>query len=203
MQITGKDFARKAMRALTKQKAVVAVLVMLFGMLFSKTNFYTPYNILSVLKDSGVNLIIAFGVTLPRHLRGVRPVRRRRHVPFGNRFDSADQPGSGNPPGDFNRGAPRALSSDLSTDFWWCSKRRKRLLSRWAMGMLIKGVCQQLTDAHPISSTNMAFMTISNGKLIGNIPNLAVIMVVFGVLMYLLLRFTGYGRTALCHRRRL
>ena len=38
-------------------------------------------------------------------------------------------------------------------------------------------------------------MMISNGKLIGNIPNLAVIMVIFGVLMYLLLRFTGYGRT--------
>jgi len=61
-------------------------------------------------------------------------------------------------------------------------------------GMLIKGVCQQLTDAHPVSCTNMEFMKIANGKIGGVIPNLAVIMIVFGLLVYAVLRFTSYGR---------
>jgi ribose transport system permease protein len=37
---------------------------MLIVMLFSKTNFYSAYNLLDVLKYAAVNEIIAFGVTL-------------------------------------------------------------------------------------------------------------------------------------------
>ena len=62
------------------------------------------------------------------------------------------------------------------------------------MGMLIKGVCQQLTDAHPVSCTNMEYMKIANGKIGGVIPNLAVYMIVIGLLIYSLLRFTSFGR---------
>jgi ribose transport system permease protein len=40
----------------------------------------------------------------------------------------------------------------------------------------------------------MEFMNISNGKLFGVLPNLAVIMLVLGVLVYCLLRYTSFGR---------
>ena len=61
-------------------------------------------------------------------------------------------------------------------------------------GMLIKGINQQLTDAHPVSCTNMEFMKIANGKIGGVIPNLALFMIVIGLLVYALLRYTSYGR---------
>jgi len=64
MQVTTERFGRRVLRAVTKQKAVVAILVMLIAMIFFKTNFYTSYNLLNVLKDAAVNEIIAFGVTL-------------------------------------------------------------------------------------------------------------------------------------------
>ena len=62
------------------------------------------------------------------------------------------------------------------------------------MGMLLKGVCQQLTNAHPLTSTVPAFMKISNGKLFGSIPLLVVYMIVLFVLFFCLLRFTSFGR---------
>ena len=64
MQTTFAAFGKRSLRALTRQKAVIAILAMLILMLFFKTNFYTSYNLLNVLKDAAVNEIIAFGVTL-------------------------------------------------------------------------------------------------------------------------------------------
>ncbi len=62
MQTTMLSFGKRTLRAITKQKAVIAIIVMLITMLFFKTNFYTTYNLLNVLKDAAVNEIIAFGV---------------------------------------------------------------------------------------------------------------------------------------------
>ena len=62
MQVTTERFDRRVLRAVTKQKAVVAIFVMMIAMIFFKTNFYTSYNLLNVLKDAAVNEIIAFGV---------------------------------------------------------------------------------------------------------------------------------------------
>ena len=45
----------------TKQKAFVAILVMLIGMLFSGTQFYTTYNLLDMLNSTSILLILAFG----------------------------------------------------------------------------------------------------------------------------------------------
>ena len=64
MQTTFAAFGKRSLRALTKQKAIIAILIMLIVMLFFKTKFYTSYNLLNVLKDAAVNEIIAFGVTL-------------------------------------------------------------------------------------------------------------------------------------------
>jgi ribose transport system permease protein len=61
-------------------------------------------------------------------------------------------------------------------------------------GKLIKGINQQLTDAHPVSCTNMEFMKIANSKIGGVIPTLALYMIVIGLLVYALLRYTSYGR---------
>ena len=51
-----------------------------------------------------------------------------------------------------------------------------------------------ITDAHPVSPTNINFMKIGNGKIFGVIPNLVVITIVVGVLAHCLLRYTQFGR---------
>ncbi len=194
MQMLSKGYANRVLRALTKQKAVIAILVMLFGMLFSNTNFYTPYNLLSILKDSGVNLIIAFGVTLTVICAGCDLSVGGVMCLSGIVTIELINLGLAIPLAILIAVASGAFVGFIN-GFLVVQQKTEAFIITLGMGMLIKGVCQQLTDAHPVSSSNMSFMMLSNGKLIGNIPNLAVIMVIYGVLIYLLLRFTGYGRT--------
>lgn len=184
---------KRMLGALTKQKAVLAILTMLVVMLFFPTKFYTSYNLLSVLKDSAVNEIIAFGVTLAvicggcdlsvgsiMCLSGILAIQM------------------------INAGTPMAVAIVLAVlsgavvgfinGFFVVMQRTEAFIITLGTGMLLKGVCQQLTDAHPVSCTNMLFMKIANGKIFGVIPNLALYMVIVGALIYCLLRFTSFGR---------
>ncbi len=193
MQTTMLSFGKRTLRAITKQKAVIAIMVMLIGMLFFKTNFYTSYNLLSILKDAAVNEIIAFGVTLTviaagcdLSVGGVMCLSGITAIQMMN--------------GGMNMWLAIIFSVLIGAavgfinGFFVVQQKTEAFIITLGTGMLIKGVCQQLTDAHPVSCTNMEFMKIANGKIGGVIPNLAVIMIVFGVLVYALLRFTSYGR---------
>ena len=193
MQTTFAAFGKRSLRALTRQKAVIAILAMLLLMLFFKTNFYTSYNLLNILKDAAVNEIIAFGVTLTVIAAGC----------------------------DLSVGGVMCLSGIVSIqlinggmDIWLAiviavlsgaavgfvngflvvQQKTEAFIITLGTGMLIKGINQQLTDAHPVSCTNMEFMKIANSKIGGVIPNLALYMIVIGLLLYALLRFTSYGR---------
>ena len=193
MQTTFAAFGKRSLRALTRQKAVIAILAMLVLMLFFKTNFYTSYNLLNVLKDAAVNEIIAFGVTLTVIAAGC----------------------------DLSVGGVMCLSGIVSitlintgmnmwlaiviavlsgalvgfvNGFLVVQQKTEAFIITLGTGMLIKGINQQLTDAHPVSCTNMEFMKIANGKIGGVIPNLALFMIVIGLLVYALLRYTSYGR---------
>ncbi|HRX58843.1 MAG TPA: ABC transporter permease [Eubacteriales bacterium] len=193
MQTSILSFGKRTLRALTRQKAVIAIIAMLILMLFFKTNFYTSYNLLNVLKDAAVNEIIAFGVTLTviaagcdLSVGGVMCLSGITAIQM------------------MNGGMSMWLAITLSiligaligfiNGFFVVQQRTEAFIITLGMGMLLKGVCQQLTDAHPVSCTNMEFMKIANGKIGGVIPNLAVIMIVFGVLVYALLRYTSFGR---------
>lgn len=193
MQTTFTAFGKRSLRAVTKQKAVIAILAMLILMLFFKTNFYTSYNLLNILKDAAVNEIIAFGVTLTVIAAGC----------------------------DLSVGGVMCLSGIVSitlintgmnmwlaiviavlsgalvgfvNGFLVVQQKTEAFIITLGTGMLIKGINQQLTDAHPVSCTNMEFMKIANGKIGGVIPNLALYMIVIGLLVYALLRYTSYGR---------
>ena len=193
MQTTFAAFGKRSLRAVTKQKAVIAILAMLLLMLFFKTNFYTSYNLLNILKDAAVNEIIAFGVTLTVIAAGC----------------------------DLSVGGVMCLSGIVSitlintgmnmwlaiviavlsgalvgfvNGFLVVQQKTEAFIITLGTGMLIKGINQQLTDAHPVSCTNMEFMKLANGKIGGVIPNLALFMIVIGLLVYALLRYTSYGR---------
>jgi ribose transport system permease protein len=193
MQSTLAAFGKRSLRALTKQKAALAILAMLIAMLFFDTKFYSSYNLLSVLKDAAVNEIIAFGVTLTviaagcdLSVGGVMCLSGIVSIQL------------------INSGMPIWLAILLAVlcgsivgfinGFLVVQQRTEAFIITLGMGMLIKGVNQQLTDAHPISCTNMEFMKIANGKVGGVIPNLALYMIIIGLLVFALLRFTSYGR---------
>jgi ribose transport system permease protein len=193
MQTSIAVFSRRALRTLTKQKAVIAILALLILMLFFKTNFYTSYNLLSVLKDAAVNEIIAFGVTLTviaagcdLSVGGVMCLSGIVAIQL------------------MNKGMSMPLSISIAVlsgavvgfinGFLVVQQKTEAFIITLGTGMLIKGINQQLTDAHPVSCTNMEFMKIANGKVGDVIPNLALYMIVIGLLVYALLRYTSYGR---------
>jgi len=193
MQTSIAVFSRRALRTLTKQKAVIAILALLILMLFFKTNFYTSYNLLSVLKDAAVNEIIAFGVTLTVIAAGcdlsVGAVMCLSGIVAIQLM---------------NKGVSMPLSISIAVlsgavvgfinGFLVVQQKTEPFIITLGTGMLIKGINQQLTDAHPVSCTNMDFMKIANGKVGDVIPNLALYMIVIGLLVYALLRYTSYGR---------
>ncbi len=193
MQTTFAAFGKRSLRALTRQKAVIAILAMLILMLFFKTNFYTSYNLLNILKDAAVNEIIAFGVTLTviaagcdLSVGGVMCLSGIVSIQLIN--------------GGMNMWLAILLAVlsgaavGFINGFLVVQQKTEAFIITLGTGMLIKGINQQLTDAHPVSCTNMEFMKIANGKIGGVIPNLALYMIVIGLLVYALLRYTSYGR---------
>lgn len=176
----------------TKQKALLAVALMFLLMLFFETNFYTAYNLLDMLKSASIMEILAFGVTLTiicggcdlsiggtLCLSGITTVMM------------------------INAGTPILLAILVSTmlggavgfvnGFFIVQQRTEPFIITLGMGMLLKGICQQITDAHPIACTNLNFMMIANGK-VGQAPNLVLIMLAVLILTYCILRFTSFGR---------
>ena len=61
------------------------------------------------------------------------------------------------------------------------------------MGMLVQGIALQLTNAVNVSANDPNFQRIANDTLLG-IPYIAFFTLVLGVLAFLILRFTGFGR---------
>ena len=193
MQTSIIGFGHRAWRSITKQKAVIAIIVMFVGMLFFDTNFYTSYNLLNVLKNAAVNEIIAFGVTLTviaagcdLSVGGVMCLSGIVAIKLMN--------------GGMNMW-PAILLAILSgalvgfiNGFLVVQQKTEAFIITLGIGMLLKGVNQELTDAHPVSCINPDFMKIANSKIGGVIPTLAIYMIVIGVLLYALLRYTSYGR---------
>ena len=162
----------KAKQVLLKQKAVLAILAMLILMLFFNTQFYSVYNWMNVFRSATVQGIIAMGVTITVLM--------------------------------INSGMPIAVAClcallagaavGLVNGFLVVHQRTEPFIITLGMGTLLKGICQQLTDAHPIACTNMEFMKISNTKIFGQIPILVLYMAVILVIFFCVLRFTTYGR---------
>lgn len=186
------SFGAKTLRFIVRQKAVVAILLMLVTMLFFDTGFYTKYNILDMLNSAAILEIMAFGVTLTIICGGI----------------------------DFSVGAMMSLSGIITIILMrsmplWCAiaisilcgaltgfvngflvvqHKTEPMIITLGMGMLLKGIAQQITDAHPVPAMNLKFMKLANGKMIAGVPNLIVIMLVMLVLFHCILRFTSFGR---------
>lgn len=178
-------------KIVTKQKAFIAILAMLVGMLFSHTNFYTAYNLLDMLNSTSILLILAFGVTFTvisggcdlsiggtLVVSGILAIKLLDVMPMGLAILIAVLFG--------------ALVGFIN-GFFVVQQKTEPFIITLGMGLMLTGVAQQLTDAHPLPAKNPDFMMIGNGDVYG-VPNLVLIMLVCFGTSYWLMRYTQFGR---------
>jgi ribose transport system permease protein len=174
-----------------RQKAFVAIIVMMGVMLFSGTQFYSAYNLLDMLNSTSILLILSFGVTLTiiaggcdlsiggiLVVSGILSIKLQDFMPMGLAILCAIVFG---------------IAVGFVNGFLVVHQKTEPFIITLGMGLLLTGVAQQLTNAHPVPAKNPAFMMIGNGDFHG-VPNLVIIMAVCFGLSYWLMRYTQFGR---------
>ena len=189
----GKDFAKKLGKLAAKQKAFIAIVVIFIAMAFFRTNFYTAYNLLDMLNSATVNMVVAFGLTMVIIAKGIDLSVGGTLVVSGITVIKL-----------INLGLPIWVAIlgallvgaviGVINGYFVVYRKKEPFIITLAMGIVLTGLAMQITDAHPVSPSNLQFMMIGNGKLFGVIPNLVLIMIVLFVLTYSLLRYTQFGR---------
>lgn len=182
----------KLLNIATKQKATIAVLAMLFMMLFFKTNFYTSFNLFDLLNSASILMIMAFGITLviiaggidlsiggTLVVAGIVVIKLLDYMPIWLAIIGA-----------LIAGAMIGAVNGYLVVY----QKTEPFIITLGMGMLLTGVAQQLTDAHPIAAKNFSFMMIANGRTFGVIPNLVIIMLIVFFITWWILRHTQFGR---------
>ena len=182
-------------KIVSKQKALIAVLLMLILMAFSRTNFYTPFNIVDMLNSSSILLILAFGVTMTvisggcdLSIGGVMVVSGIIAIRLIN---------------DLQMNIALAIAVSLIfgavigfiNGFLVVHQKTEPFIITLGMGMALTGLAQQLTNARPVTCDNEAFTLISNGKIIPGVTNLVMIMLVLFVISHYVMRYTQFGRS--------
>jgi ribose transport system permease protein len=189
--MTGNGIGARLYSIVMRQKALGAVIVMMVIMLFSGTHFYTAYNLLDMLNSTSILLILSFGVTLTiiaggcdlsiggiLVVSGILSIKLQDLMPMEFAIALAVLFGA----------AVGFVNGFLSVH-----QKTEPFIITLGMGLLLTGVAQQLTDAHPVPAKNPAFMMIGNGDFHG-MPNLVIITVVCFALAYWLMRYTQFGR---------
>jgi ribose/xylose/arabinose/galactoside ABC-type transport system permease subunit len=164
---------------------------MLFGMLFSRTEFYSAYNLLDILNSTSILLILSFGVTLTiisggcdlsiggiLVVSGILAIKFMSFMPLGLAIILAILAGA---------------FVGFVNGFLVVHQKTEPFIITLGTGLLLTGIAQQLTNAHPIPATNPHFMLIGNGTVYG-VPNLVIIMVILFLLFFWLMRYTEFGR---------
>lgn len=184
---------KKLLNIATKQKAFLAIIAMLVTMLFFDTNFYTTYNLFDMMKSVSILMILAFGVTVVlvaggcdlsiggiMVMSGIVAIKLiNSNIPIWISILGALLVG--------------AVMGAIN-GFLVVYQRTEPFIITLGMGMLLTGIAQQLTDAHPVPCTNPAFVFLANGKLFNIIPNLVLVMISVFFIIHYILRYTSFGR---------
>jgi len=192
----------KFYRLFVQQKALVAIAVILVVMAFSGSEFFSAYNLLDMLNSSTILIILGLGVTLTiiaggcdLSIGGILVVSGILSIQLQNFM-------------------PMPISLALAVlfgtvvgfinGFLVVHQKTEPFIITLGMGLLLTGVAQQLSDAHPVPAHNPDFMAIGNGYLFGDgmftngqfpgIPNLVLITIACFVFFAWLMRYTAFGR---------
>ncbi len=186
-------FGKSMLSIVTRQKAFLAIIVMFTAMIFFKTNFYSSYNLTSLLKSGSVLIILAFGITLvlvaggcDLSIGGVMVVSGivviqllNANVPMIIAIICALLVGA----------VVGAINAYLSV-----YQKKEPFIITLGMGILLTGVAQQLTDAHPVCCENPNFVLLSNYKIFNHLHCIVLVMFIVFALTFWILRYTSFGR---------
>jgi len=73
-------------------------------------------------------------------------------------------------------------------------QRAEPFIITLGMGIVLTGIGQQLTNAHPVSSTDPGFQDLANTMILGVVPILVIVMLAVLAFVYWMLRSTSFGR---------
>lgn len=179
-------------------KAIVAIAVLYLIMLFysfgNQTNFFGSYNQMLIVRKATVNIIVACGVTFAvmvhsidlsiggmLALSGVLVIKFMEIMPV----------------------VPAIILTILIgcvvgiiNGFLIVHQKLEGFIVTLGMGILLKGVALELTQAHPISA-DLSFNDLAMGTELSlglGLPNMIIIMLVIVLILSLVLRYTQFGR---------
>ena len=179
-------------------KAIVAIailyLIMLFYSFGNQTNFFGGYNQMLILRKATVNIIVACGVTFAvmvhsidlsiggmLALSGVLVIKFMEIMPV----------------------VPAIILTILIgcvvgviNGFLIVHQKLEGFIVTLGMGILLKGVALELTQAHPISA-DLSFNDLAMGTQLSlglGLPNMIIIMLIIVLVLSLVLRYTQFGR---------
>lgn len=190
-------------RLFVQQKALVAIAVIVLVMAFSGSEFFfSAFNLLDMLNSTTILLILGFGVTLTviaggcdlsiggiLVVSGILSIQLQDYLPLPLAMLVAVLFGT---------------LVGFINGFLVVHQKTEPFIITLGVGLMLTGVAQQLSDAHPVPAKNPDFMAIGNGYLFGDgtfsdnhfpgIPNLVAIMLVCFAFFAWLMRYTSFGR---------
>jgi ribose transport system permease protein len=188
-----------ARAVLAVQKAFLAIILVVLAMAVfnqfpeTKSQFFSEANFINLLKSSSIFLILATGETVVLIAGGV-------DLSIGGMMALS---------GVIvllliNAGVPipvavflcllLGLAVGAINAFISVYQRSEPFIITLGMGIVLSGVGQQLTDAHPVSSSHPEFADLANLQILGPVPILVVVMLAVLGVVYWMLRSTSFGR---------
>ncbi|MCL2424971.1 MAG: ABC transporter permease [Oscillospiraceae bacterium] len=191
------SFGKKVLKVLGKQKALVAIAVILIAMLFSSTNIFTLSHLRAFLLVASPELVIAFGVTFA-------VICRACDLSVGSVMSlsgiiAVQMINSGVPV--FLAVLMAILSGSVIgfiNGFLIVKQKTEAFIITLGMGLLLHGVALYISNGRPVSTRDPIFNAISNTNIpipvIGYLPSIVVWMLLVGVITFCILRYTSFGR---------
>jgi ribose transport system permease protein len=180
-------------------KAIAAIMILYLTMFFfnfgSDTGFFSGYSQTLILKKATVNIIVACGVTFAVMVHSI-------DLSIGGMLALA-----GVLVVTFMKTMPPAAAIVLTlligtvvgavNGFLIVHEKLEGFIITLGMGILLKGVALQMTNAHPISA-DLSFNELADGYQmtfgLTKVPNMVIIMLLVVVVFSLILRYTQFGR---------
>jgi ribose transport system permease protein len=190
---------RSAGTILSLQKAFLAILLVVLTMALlnllpsTRTEFFSQLNLIDLLKSNSIFMILAMGETVVLIAGGVDLSIGGMMALSGVIVIML-----------INAGVPIPVAVALClllgllvgaiNAYISVYQRAEPFIITLGMGIVLTGIGQQLTDAHPVTSTDTSFQNIANFQILGPVPILVLVMLAVLGGVYWMLRSTSFGR---------
>jgi ribose transport system permease protein len=188
-----------ARTALALQKAFLAIILVVLAMAVfnmipaTRSEFFSEVNMVDLLKSSSIFLILAMGETVTLISGGVDLSIGGLMALTGVVVIKL-----------INAGVPIPVAIALClvlglvvgtlNAFISVYQRTEPFIITLGMGIVLTGIGLQMTDAHPVTATDLGFQSIANQTIFGPVPILVLVMLAVVAGVYWMLRSTSFGR---------